>query len=78
MSSPSFAEELRSRDDKSLAELFSARPDLLSPVPSDLTALAARANSTPSLLRARDVLTQWQFDVLTAMAILTEPFSQSY
>ena len=70
MSSPSFAEELRGRDDKSLGELFSARPDLLSPVPSDVTALAARANSTPSLLRARDVLTQWQFDVLTAMVIL--------
>ena len=76
MSSPSFAEELRGRDDKSLAELFSARPDLLSPVPSDLSALAARANSTPSLLRARDVLTQWQFDVLTAMVILEEPFSE--
>ncbi len=76
MSSPSFAEELRGRDDKSLAELFSARPDLLSPVPSDVTALAARANSTPSLLRARDVLTQWQFDVLTAMVILNEPFSE--
>jgi len=76
MSSPSFAEELRSRDDKSLAELFAARPDLLSPVPSDLSALAARANSTPSLQRARDNLTQWQFDVLTAMTILEEPFSQ--
>ena len=74
MSSPSFAEELRGRDDKSLAQLFAARPDLLSPVPSDLSALAARANSMPSLFRARDVLTQWQFDVLTAMALLSEPF----
>ncbi len=76
MSSPSFAEELRGRDDKSLAQLFAARPDLLSPVPSDLSALAARANSMPSLFRARDVLTQWQFDVLTAMALLSEPFSE--
>jgi len=76
MSSPSFAEELRGRGDKSLAELFAARPDLLSPVPSDLSALAARANSMPSLFRARDVLTQWQFDVLTAMALLSEPFSE--
>ena len=76
MSSPSFAEELRGRDDKAIAQLFAARPDLLSPVPSDLSALAARANSQPSLFRARDVLTQWQFDVLTAMAILEEPFSE--
>ncbi len=76
MSSPSFAEELRGRGDKALAELFTARPDLLSPLPSDITALAARANSQPSLFRARDVLTQWQFDVLTAMALLDEPFSE--
>lgn len=76
MSSPSFAEELRGRGDTSLAELFAARPDLLSPVPSDISALAARANSLPSLFRARDVLTQWQFDVLTAMMLLAEPFSE--
>jgi len=76
MSSPSFAEELRNRDDKAIAQLFAARPDLLSPVPSDVAALAARANSQPSLFRARDCLTQWQFDVLTAMAILSEPFSE--
>jgi hypothetical protein len=76
MSSPSFAEELRSRGDKALAELFAARPDLLTPVPSDISALAARANSQPSLFRARDQLTQWEFDVLTAMAILPEPFSE--
>ena len=42
-SSPSFAEELRKRDDATIAALFSARPDLLSPVPSDFSALAARA-----------------------------------
>ncbi|MEN9324956.1 MAG: hypothetical protein RL414_710, partial [Actinomycetota bacterium] len=73
---PSFAEELRKRDDQSIAALFSARPDLLSPVPSDFGALAARANSVPSLLRARDVLNKWEFDVLTAMVILQEPFSE--
>ena len=76
MSSPSFAEELRGRDDKAIAKLFAARPDLLTPVPSDISALAARANSQPSLFRARDQLTQWQFDVLNAMAILAEPFSE--
>ena len=76
MSSPSFAEELRGRGDHALTELFAARPDLLTPVPSDIAALAARANSQPSLLRARDSFTQWQFDVLTAMAILEEPFSE--
>jgi len=76
MSSPSFAEELRSRGDQALTELFAARPDLLTPVPTDISALAARANSQPSLFRARDQLTQWELDVLTAMVILPEPFSE--
>ena len=75
MSAISFAEELRARDDAAIADLFSARPDLLSPVPTDLSALAARANSIPSLMRALEGLNRWQHDVLIAASSLPEPFT---
>jgi hypothetical protein len=74
--SSSFAESLRARTDAQLERLFAARPDLLSPVPSDLSALAARASSMPSVMRARDRLNKFEFDILTAAASLQEPFTQ--
>ncbi len=74
--SSSFADSLRSRSDEEIARLFQARPDLLSPVPSDLSALAARASSMPSILRARDTLNKFQFDLLTAACSLQDPFTQ--
>ena len=48
----SFTDYLRSVDDAALLELFTLRPDLISPVPSDLASLAVRACSAPSLARA--------------------------
>jgi len=77
MSVNSFADELRARSDESIAHLFSVRPDLLSPVPTDLSALSARANSTPSLMRALEALNKFQIEVLTSASVLTEPFSKS-
>jgi Helicase conserved C-terminal domain len=77
MSTVSFADELRSRNDAELARLFNLRPDLVTPVPSDFSALAARANSMPSLIRAVDGLNKWQLDVLTVCTILNEPFAKS-
>jgi len=77
MSVNSFADELRARSDDAIAELFEVRPDLLSPVPTDLSALSARANSTPSLLRALESLNKFQLEVLTSACILNEPFSKS-
>ena len=73
--SSSFADSLRSRSDEEMARLFAARPDLLSPVPSDISALAARASSMPSIMRARDSLNKFQFDILTAACSLQDPFS---
>ena len=70
-----FAEELRSRSDDQIAALFRLRPDLISPVPSDVSALAARAHSMPSLMRVRDSLNKWQIDILTAACTLAEPFA---
>jgi hypothetical protein len=77
MSVNSFADELRARSDESIAHLFSVRPDLLAPVPTDLSALSARANSTPSLMRALESLNKFQIEVLTSASVLTEPFSKS-
>ena len=75
--SASFAEELRSRTDSALEHLFAARTDLINPVPSDIASLAARANSVPSVLRARDALTRFEYDLLTAAALSEEPFTES-
>lgn len=65
------AEELRARDDQSLADLLHARPDLLNPVPSDLTQLAARLSSRASTLRALERLDR--FTLQTAEALAAAP-----
>ncbi len=70
----SFSDYLRSVDDAALLDLFTARPDLVTPVPPDIASLAVRACSAPSLARAIDSLNQWQFQVLEAAACLNEPF----
>jgi hypothetical protein len=70
----SFSDYLRSVDDAALLDLFTARPDLVTPVPPDFASLAVRACSAPSLARAIDSLNQWQFQVLEATASLNEPF----
>ena len=70
----SFSDYLRSVDDAALLNLFTARPDLVTPVPPDIASLAVRACSAPSLARAIDSLNQWQFQVLEATASLNEPF----
>ena len=72
----SFSDYLRSIDDAAFLELFSARPDLITPVPPDIASLAVRACSAPSLARAIDSLNQWQFQVLEAAGALSEPFTQ--
>ncbi len=71
----SFTDELRNRSDQEITALFTARPDLITPVPPDLMALAARANSMPSLIRARDSLDKFRLDILTAICALEEPIS---
>jgi len=70
----SFSDYLRSVDDAALLDLFTARPDLVTPVPPDIASLAVRACSAPSLARAIDSLNQWQFQVLEVAACLNEPF----
>jgi hypothetical protein len=50
----SLADDLRRRTDPELGDLLRLRADLLHPVPADLRALATRATTAPSVLRALD------------------------
>ena len=72
-----FADELRARADDALASIFKLRPDLVSPVPNDFSALAARATSTPSLVRALDSINMWHYQIIEAACALPEPFKKS-
>ncbi|MFD0276588.1 helicase-associated domain-containing protein [Kitasatospora sp. NPDC127111] len=62
------AEELRGRADDDLAALLRSRPDLLNPVPGDLTQLAARLSSRASALRALERLDRFTLQVAEALA----------
>ena len=72
----SFADYLRGLNDAALLRLFTHRADLISPVPPDMASLAVRASSAPSLARAIDSLNAWQFQVLEACAVASEPFTE--
>ncbi|HTF06754.1 MAG TPA: hypothetical protein VK659_01120, partial [Asanoa sp.] len=60
------ADHLRSLPDDALAALLRLRPDLVVPVPTDLSALAARAQSRVSVARALDGLDQFTLQILDA------------
>ncbi|MEV4613773.1 helicase C-terminal domain-containing protein [Kitasatospora sp. NPDC049258] len=66
------AEELRARSDQALTGLLRARPDLLNPVPGDLTQLAARLSSRASALRALERLDRFTLQVAEALAALPD------
>jgi hypothetical protein len=76
METRSFADYLRTLDDAALISLFSHRPDLVTPVPPDVASLAVRATSAPSLARAIDALSAWQYQVLETCAVVSEPFTE--
>ncbi|MEU7168458.1 helicase-associated domain-containing protein [Streptomyces morookaense] len=67
------AEELRTRPDDALAALLRARPDLLNPVPGDLTQLATRAATRASVVRALDRLDRFTLQVAEALAVAPDP-----
>ncbi|MEV8020848.1 helicase C-terminal domain-containing protein [Streptomyces sp. NPDC086554] len=69
----SLAEALRSRGDESLGALLHARPDLLTPVPTDLTQLATRAATRASVVRALERLDRFAQQVAEALAVAPEP-----
>ncbi|MEU2425079.1 helicase-associated domain-containing protein [Streptomyces sp. NPDC007851] len=71
----SLAEALRARDDASLALLLRARPDLITPVPTDLTQLATRAGTRASVLRALERLDRFALQTAEALAVAGDPAS---
>ncbi|CAM5464677.1 helicase-associated domain-containing protein [Streptomyces diastaticus] len=71
----SLAQALRERDDASLAALLRARPDLLHPVPADVTQLATRAGTRASVLRALEHLDRFSLQAAEALAVAPDPAS---
>ncbi|WKU46401.1 helicase-associated domain-containing protein [Streptomyces sp. VNUA116] len=67
------AEELRARPDGALGGLLRARPDLLNPVPGDLTQLATRAGTRASVLRALERLDRFVQQTAEALAVAPDP-----
>ncbi|WP_406125160.1 helicase-associated domain-containing protein [Streptomyces sp. NBC_00989] len=71
----SLAEALRTRDDTSLAALLRSRPDLITPVPTDLTQLATRAGTRGSVVRALERLDRFALQTAEALAVAADPAS---
>ncbi|MCK1821926.1 helicase-associated domain-containing protein [Streptomyces sp. XM83C] len=69
----SLAEALRARDDASLAALLRGRPDLITPVPTDLTQLATRAGTRASVVRALERLDLFTQQTAQALAVAEDP-----
>ncbi|MFI8301016.1 helicase-associated domain-containing protein [Streptomyces nigra] len=69
----SLAEALRARDDASLAVLLRSRPDLITPVPTDLTQLATRAGTRASVVRALERLDRFALQTAEALAVAPDP-----
>jgi hypothetical protein len=69
----SLADDLRSRSDEQLAALVAARPDLLHPVPADITALAQRAGSPASVSACLRSYDQLALHVVLAAAMGPDP-----
>ncbi|MFI8518738.1 helicase-associated domain-containing protein [Streptomyces sp. NPDC085481] len=67
------AEALRAGGDEGLAALLRARPDLLSPVPNDLTQLATRAGTRGSVVRALERLDRFALQTAEALAVAPDP-----
>ena len=60
-------DHLRALSDAGLGELVQLRPDLVVPVPSDLSALASRAQGRVSVARALDGLDQFALEILDGL-----------
>lgn len=63
------AEDLRARGDDALSALLRARPDLLNPVPNDLSQLATRAGTRASVVRALERLDRFTLQAAEALAV---------
>ena len=66
------AEHLRALPDDGLGAFLRLRPDLVVPVPTDISALAARAQSRVSVVRALDTLDQFTLEVLDGLRLVRD------
>jgi hypothetical protein len=64
------AEHLRALTDDGLGALLRQRPDLVVPIPTDVAALAARANGRASVARALDGLDQFTLEVIDGLRLV--------
>ncbi|MEU0198544.1 MULTISPECIES: helicase C-terminal domain-containing protein [unclassified Streptomyces] len=69
----SLAEALRARGDAALGALLRSRPDLITPVPTDLTQLATRAGTRASVVRALERLDRFTLQTAEALAVAADP-----
>ena len=67
---PSTLDWLRARSDPAVVELLRARPDLTVPAPSELSVLARRLDSPPSVWRAMEGLNRFAVQLLQAVSVL--------
>jgi Helicase conserved C-terminal domain len=68
-----FVDQLRSLSDAALGALIQLRPDLVVPVPSDVSALAVRAQSRGSVARCLDTLDEFTLQILDAARLSRTP-----
>src|SRR6185312_6386260 len=61
-----FADQLRALSDEALGALIQLRPDLVVPLPADISALAVRAQSRGSVARCLDGLDEFTLRILDA------------
>jgi len=73
VSTDTYADWLRARDDDELRALFARRPELITPVPADITALSSRASAPSALSRALDRLDRLALNVFEALLVLPSP-----
>lgn len=66
----SFADDIRARSAHDIGVLLRARPDCARPAPSDLTALAARAQTRASVQRALEGLNARELRLLEALLVV--------
>ncbi|HET8659797.1 MAG TPA: helicase-associated domain-containing protein [Micromonosporaceae bacterium] len=67
------ADHLRSLPDDGLTTLLELRPDLVVPVPSDISALAVRVQSRVSVARTLDALDLFSLEILDAVRLSRTP-----
>ena len=68
----SLADDFRMRSEQELRKLIEQRLDLIQPIPEDISALAVRATSAPSIINAMNSLNRVELDLCEVLAALPD------